>query len=176
MNEELVRRLLTNYRSYSSHVVRVQLVTMREVARQQRDRFTRAQNVCFLTNPNLGPMFKTVIEGIVWKDIQDKKSAAAEAEAAAKSNRMQRLNTPAANGNPRGGILKKSLSGLSLGPESDSIDGGNSINSADSQSVIKAKKNANKPKRKKSVRIQKLDTTFESNDDDDHFLLLDRDL
>lgn len=143
--------MLSNYRSYANHVVRVQLVTMREVARQQRDRFTRAQNVCFLTNQSLGPLFKAVIEGIVLKDIHRRKAEEAEAERAASANRLQRLNSVSSQ---RGGILKKSKSTMSFGaatrgPESDAEGSERGVSSPRSTT----KKVSSPAKRKKQVRV-----------------------
>lgn len=89
VSEELVRRLLVNYRGYSVHVVRVMMQPAHEVRRRQQDRFTRAANVCFLTNPNLGPSFKSIIEGMVWKDIVGKKEAAALLEQKALDSRRK---------------------------------------------------------------------------------------
>ncbi len=72
-----MRRLLVNYRGYSGHVVRVMMQPAHEVRRRQQDKFTRSTNVCFLTNPHLGPSFKSIIESMVWRDIVAKKEAAA---------------------------------------------------------------------------------------------------
>ena len=145
-----MRRLLSNYRSYANHVVRVQLVTMREVARQQRDRFTRAQNVCFLTNQSLGPSLKSIIEGIVLKDIHRRKEEEAEAERAAAASRLQRLNSTSSS---RGGILKKSKSTMSFGasakgPESDA-EGSERGHSSPRSSLKKASSLA----KRKQVRV-----------------------
>lgn len=153
INEELVRRLLRNYRAYSNHIIRVQLVTVREVARQQRDRFTRAQNVCFLTNPNLGPSLKSIIEGIVYKDIQRKKEQAAEAERALSAGRANRIGSVC----NRGGILKKSKSTSSVifdrGPESDVED----IQTARDMIKVDTSMKVKSPKKpSKQVRIERL--------------------
>jgi hypothetical protein len=159
-----VRRLLSNYRGYAAHVVRVQMVTCREVQQQQRDTFTRAQNVCFLTNPNLGRLFKATIEGIVLKDIQDKKAAAMEFEKAASDSRKQRINSISAGGNRKNSShppLANSVSApASKGPESDShsttADGNGNSNmfgSSMSRRSNALKESQSETKRKKSVRI-----------------------
>ena len=162
VSEELVRRLLVNYRGYSVHVVRVMMQPAHEVRRRQQDRFTRAANVCFLTNPNLGPSFKSIIEGMVWKDIVRKKEAAALLEQEALNSR-RKLSAYAggrkASSLPYrappviiGGILKHSTVSRQASPtehfDDDSTFDGELMN-AQSNGASPPQSNA----RKRSVRI-----------------------
>lgn len=92
ITDELAKKTLLNYKTFSAIVVREQLSTVREVARRQADKKTRASNMCLLTNSELGLPFKTVIENVVWKDIMGKKEATDKLEHQSMENRRQQID------------------------------------------------------------------------------------